>query len=147
MLYDISYMQNLKKKRIQMNLYIKEKQSHIYRKKTWLPQVRGINWETGVDIYTLLYIKCFLDGSDGKKSICLQCWRPGFNPLIRKIPWRWDWQPTPVFLSIPSAKDSGGLQSMGLKKVKHRLSTNTFTFSYIKQMTSKDLLHSTGNSN
>ena len=24
--------------------------------------------------------------------------RPGFNPWIRKIPWRRKWQPTPVFL-------------------------------------------------
>jgi len=26
------------------------------------------------------------------------CWRPGFNPWVRKIPWRRKWQPTPVFL-------------------------------------------------
>ena len=31
-------------------------------------------------------------------SICLQCRRPGFNPWVRKIPWRRKWQPTPVFL-------------------------------------------------
>ena len=30
--------------------------------------------------------------------ICLQCRRPGFDPWIRKIPWRRKWQPTPVFL-------------------------------------------------
>ena len=30
--------------------------------------------------------------------ICLQCRRPGFHPLIRKIPWRREWLPTPVFL-------------------------------------------------
>ena len=24
--------------------------------------------------------------------------RHGFNPWVRKIPWRWKWQPTPVFL-------------------------------------------------
>ena len=28
----------------------------------------------------------------------LQCRRPRFNPLVRKIPWRRDGQPTPVFL-------------------------------------------------
>ena len=27
-----------------------------------------------------------------------QCGRPGFNPWVRKIPWRRNWQPTPVFL-------------------------------------------------
>ena len=25
--------------------------------------------------------------------------RPGFNPWVRKIPWRREWQPTPIFLS------------------------------------------------
>ena len=30
--------------------------------------------------------------------ICLRCRRPGFNPWVRKIPWRREWQPTPVFL-------------------------------------------------
>ena len=31
-------------------------------------------------------------------SVCLQCRRPGFNPWLRKIPWRRKWQPTPVLL-------------------------------------------------
>ena len=30
--------------------------------------------------------------------ICLQCRRPGFDPWVKKIPWRREWQPTPVFL-------------------------------------------------
>ena len=30
--------------------------------------------------------------------ICLQCGRHGFDPWVRKIPWRRKWQPTPVFL-------------------------------------------------
>ena len=30
--------------------------------------------------------------------ICLQCRRPGFDPWARKIPWRREWLPTPVFL-------------------------------------------------
>ena len=32
------------------------------------------------------------------KRICLQCRRPEFDPWVRKIPWRREWQPTPVFL-------------------------------------------------
>ena len=36
-------------------------------------------------------------GSKGKR-ICLQCRRPGFNLWVEKIPWRWEWQPTPVIL-------------------------------------------------
>ena len=30
--------------------------------------------------------------------ICLQCRKAGFNPWVRKIPWRREWQPTPVLL-------------------------------------------------
>ena len=39
----------------------------------------------------------FRGGSDGKESTC-QCRGPGFDPWVRKIPWRRAWQPTPVFL-------------------------------------------------
>ena len=31
-------------------------------------------------------------------KICLQCRRPEFDPWIGKIPWRREWQSTPVFL-------------------------------------------------
>ena len=30
--------------------------------------------------------------------ICLQCRRPWLDPWVRKIPWRREWLPTPVFL-------------------------------------------------
>ena len=40
--------------------------------------------------------------------ICLQCKRPGFNPWVRKIPWRREWLPTPVFL----AGESHGQRSL-----------------------------------
>ena len=30
--------------------------------------------------------------------ICLQCRTPRFDPWVRKIPWRREWQPTPVLL-------------------------------------------------
>ena len=36
-------------------------------------------------------------GSDGK-VMCLQCRRPKFNPWVRKIPWKREWLPIPVFL-------------------------------------------------
>ena len=31
-------------------------------------------------------------------KICLQCGRGGFSSWVRKIPWRREWLPTPVFL-------------------------------------------------
>ena len=34
---------------------------------------------------------------NGKESAC-QCSRCGFDPWVGKIPWRWKWQPTPIFL-------------------------------------------------
>ena len=50
------------KKRAQMNLFTKQKWSHRCRKQTYGYQgIRarggGINWEIGIDIYTVLYIK------------------------------------------------------------------------------------------
>ena len=38
----------------------------------------------------------FPSGMRGKESAC-QCRRPGFDPWVRKMPWRRKWQPTPVF--------------------------------------------------
>ena len=38
----------------------------------------------------------FLGGTEGKESRKHR--RRGFDPWIRKIPWRRKWQPTPVFL-------------------------------------------------
>ena len=45
----------------------------------------------------LAYPLSFPGGSDSK-IVCLQCWRPGFNPWVGKIPWRRKWQATPVLL-------------------------------------------------
>ena len=50
-------MWNLKKM-VQMNIFTKQKQSHRCGKQTYGYQGWGrINWEIGIDIYTLLYIK------------------------------------------------------------------------------------------
>ena len=43
------------------------------------------------------------------ERICLQWGRPGFNPWVRKIPWRRDRLPTPVFLGFPGG--SAGKES------------------------------------
>ena len=47
-----------------------------------------------------LYIGCFPGASAVKNLLCqcLQYRRPGFDPWVRKIPWKREWQPTPVFL-------------------------------------------------
>ena len=48
----------------------------------------------------------------------MQCKRPGFDPWVRKFPWKREWQPNPV--SLP-----GELQSMGARRVGHDGETNT----------------------
>ena len=45
--------------------------------------------------------------------------RPEFNPWVRKIPWRREWQLTPVARRIPWTEESGGLQSMGSQRAGH----------------------------
>ena len=59
-----------------------------------------------------------LCGSDGKESACR---RPGFNPWVRKIPYRREWLPTPVFLleKIPRIEESGRLESMRSQRVRY----------------------------
>jgi len=48
-----------------------------------------------------------------KESAC-QCRRPGFNPWVRKIPWRRKWQPNSSILAweIPHREEPGFLQSL-----------------------------------
>ena len=54
-----------------------------------------------------------------QKRIHCQCRRLGFDPWVRKIPWRRKWQPTPVFLpgEIPWPEKPGRLLSMGGKEL------------------------------
>ena len=52
---------------------------------------------------------CLVSESPGKlignKTHCLQCRRTRFGPCVRKIPWRRERQPTPVFLVFPGGSD------------------------------------------
>ena len=99
----------------------------------------------------------------------LQCERLRFNPWVRRIPWRRNWQPTPVFLpgevigsqrvgnyrsdlacmyalttekamaphsstlawKIPWTEEPGGLQSMGLLRVRHDCVTSLSLFTFM----------------
>ena len=47
-----------------------------------------------------------ITGSSAGKKICLQCRRPQFDSWVRKICWRRDRLPTPVFLGFPGGSDS-----------------------------------------
>ena len=57
-------------------------------------------------------------GSHGKASAC-QCGRPGFDPWVGKIPWRREWQPTPIFLTreIHEQRRQAGYSPWGRKEL------------------------------
>ena len=62
--------------------------------------------------------------ASGKEAAC-QCRRHKrreFDPWVGKILWRRAWQPTPVFLpgEFPGTEGPGGLQPMGLQRVRHK---------------------------
>ena len=63
----------------------------------------------------------------GKESTC-QCRRPGFNPSVRKIPWRRKWKPTPVFLlgKLHGQRSLVSYSPWGYKSVRY-LATKTTT--------------------
>ena len=51
-----------------------------------------------------------------QERVCLQFRRPSFDPWLRKIPWRREWHPTPVFLP----RQSGGSRGVGRDWVRMR---------------------------
>ena len=60
----------------------------------------------------------FPGGASGKESAC-QCRNHGFDPCVRKIPWRRKWQPALVFLAwkIPWTEEPGGPSFIGWQRV------------------------------
>ena len=79
---------------------------------------------TIVHLYPYIYICGLLWWLSGKES-CLRCRkrrRCGFNPRIRKIPWRRKWQPTPGFLA---GKSHGQRSLVGYSPGGHKESDRT----------------------
>ena len=98
----------------------------------------SVYWHFSPDchfLFTNLYL-LFPGGTSGKEPSC-QCRRPkrhGFSPWVRKMPWRRERQPTPVFLSGEShGRKPGGLQSIGTQAVGHDWSDWAYTSS-LKQV-------------
>ena len=57
--------------------------------------------------------------------MCLQwrsCRRHGFNPWVRKVPWKRAWQPTPVFLP---GESHGQVSLVGYSPYSHKESSTT----------------------
>ena len=83
--------------------------------------------------YICIHIHGLLWWLSGRESTCP--WRRhGFDPWVRKIPWRRKWQPTPVFLPVEShgRRSLAGYSSKDHKKVEHNLATKQqqYTYSY-----------------
>ena len=58
--HDTAYMWNLKKNDTNEIIYKTEIDSQKQKTNLWLPKGKGgggVNWEFGIDIYTLLYLK------------------------------------------------------------------------------------------
>ena len=64
--------------------------------------------------------------------ICLQCRRTWFDSWVRKIPWRRDRLPTPVFLGIPGGSD-------GKESACNMVLTNFWEFNLIHILWTKNI--------
>ena len=73
----------------------------------------------------------FPGGTSSKESACQcrRCKRLGLDLWAGKIPWRRKWQPALVFFlgKIPWTEEPGGLQSMGLQRIRHDWAESTHT--------------------
>ena len=109
----------------------------------WILRADCLGLKTGSDMKKLcdlskcaiatLFMVCrgFPGGASGKEPVC-QCRRRGFDPWIRKIPWRRKRQPTPVFLPWKSHRQRkrGRLQSIGSYRVGYDWSDLTCTYTW-----------------
>ena len=83
---------------------------------------------------TLISFKCFpriiglprwLSGKESSYQ-CRRCRRLGFDPWVRKIPWRREWQPTPIFLPGESM-DRGAWRAIVYEVAKSLIQLSTHT--------------------
>ena len=72
--------------------------------------------------------QCFPGGSDGKESVC-KAGDPWFDPWFRKIPWRKEWRPTPVFLpgELHGQRSLKGYSPRGRKELDTAEATDAHT--------------------
>ena len=92
--------------------------------------ILGIHSLSDLSFASMFYhsVKCFHPWWLRGLSVSLQCGRPGFDPWIRKIPWRRKWQPTPVFLP----GESHGWRSLeGCSPQGHKESDMTEQFHFL----------------
>ena len=81
----------------------------------------------------------FPGGSDGKESVCNEG-DPGLIPVLGRSSGEGNSTPSNILaLRIIWTEESGGLQSMGLQRVRHDRVTNTFTLSRLQMTGGKPL--------
>ena len=65
----------------------------------WATREAPVFWAWCTSLFLLLILgKMGCPWWLGAEESACWCWKCGFDPWIRKIPWRMKWQPTPVFL-------------------------------------------------
>ena len=76
---------------------------------------RAVTWKRNLPIEHYYKDKGLPSWCSGKETTCQcrRCKRPGFDPWVRKMPWRRRWQPTPVFLpGSPTSDSPWGLKEL-----------------------------------
>ena len=85
---------------------------------------RSSHWERILHYFLCYYITGFPRWLSGKESAC-QCRRYEFSPWVRKIPWRREWQHTPVFLEYPMNRGAWRATVHGAAKSQRQVSNWT----------------------
>ena len=101
----------------------------IYVNVPFITSWTDLIWNTPCDgIRTLYLFYLFLElrvsqVAQWERTLCQcrRCKRYGFDPWVRKMPWRKKWQPALVFLpgKFHGQREPGGLQSLGSQRVRH----------------------------
>ena len=84
----IAYVLQCPCKACHQQLFIRSWVKSLIEVRSWF------SFPLNLNIHVISYLRWWL----WRWRVHLQCRRPGFNPWVRKIPWRRKWQPTPVFL-------------------------------------------------
>ena len=98
---------------------------------------RGRAWTqiSGKYFFFESYIWHFIGGllaSSSKQSVCN--WKTGVSSCVRKISWRRQWQPTPVFLleEFHGQRSLVGFQIVGSQRVRCDSAANTHTSGFLQ---------------
>ena len=103
-------------KMVQMNLLIFANRNRVTDMKNKLivtmgEREGGINWEIGIDLYTLFFAKWGFPGGSVVKNLPASAGDAGSVPGLGRFPWRRKWQPASSILTweFPCTEDPGGL--------------------------------------